>query len=92
MENIVWLVETGEYEQRYIVGVYESYDAAIGGIKRIYKHPYIVKWEMDGKDLIGHFDSVPHYSVECTGTFTIEPYPVQPTLCPCLTKSLNKQF
>lgn len=74
-----WVVESGEYEERSIDGIYESLKSAISGIKGTYGFPYIVKW-VETKDLdnilIGNFDAVPHYSTKHTRVFYIAPYPV----------------
>lgn len=41
----VWIVETGEYSQRGIAGVYSTPEKAEQGIKDVYSEPYKVAWE-----------------------------------------------
>ena len=41
----VIVVETGDYEQRYIFGVYADRDAARRGVRASYGDPYVVEWE-----------------------------------------------
>lgn len=40
----VWVCETGEYEQRYVVGVWRTLDDGLAGIKEMHASPYIVAW------------------------------------------------
>ena len=69
----VWLVETGEYEGRYIFGIYDSYDSAIVGIKDKFSPPYVVVWEKSDDGLTGHFEEVNGYSIRHTAQFDIQP-------------------
>jgi len=42
----VWVIETGDYEQRIIFGIAASPEAAVAYIKAEYSQPpYIVQWE-----------------------------------------------
>ena len=68
----VWVVESGEYEQRGIDGIFSSKTKAIEGIKAHYQSPYIVAWETAGTGLLGHFKEVPNYSTEHSCQFDIE--------------------
>jgi hypothetical protein len=68
---IVWLVEEGEYEDRGVVGVYSSIDNAVTGIKAQYPSPYIVKWKLKEKTLIGYFAKVTGYSTKHTEEYDI---------------------
>jgi hypothetical protein len=73
----VYIVETGDYEEGYVFGIYSSRELAIKGIKASYGSPYIVRWTEDGDYyLIGHFDRVPGYSTEHRDVFSIEEYEV----------------
>lgn len=70
----VWIVETGDYEQRGVWGVYSSPDVATERIKATYAPPYIVRWEdvrieVDSFELVGHFDAVAGKSTRHTGVF-----------------------
>lgn len=78
----VWIVETGDYEQRHVAGIYVSLEAAVDGIKETYKPPYRVAWyEVEhGEDcstLTGDFEAVLHYSIEHTAYFDIRPMELQ---------------
>jgi hypothetical protein len=79
----VWIVETGEYEQRYIVGVYGgTIDHAAAAVRAEYPPPYVVEWETPRQDrytgfehiweMVGHFAAVEGKSVEHDATFTFE--------------------
>lgn len=74
--GIVWVVESGEYEDMGIDGVYDNHESAIEGIKTRYGYPYIVSWEEDSGVLIGHFETVLHYSIKHTKVFYITPFPL----------------
>jgi hypothetical protein len=78
----VWLVESGYYSDRDVVGVYASESAAVDGIKAIYGAPYRVTWEpptRDGDTLIltGHFEAVDGYSTAHVSHYEIRPVVVQ---------------
>ena len=75
--NTVWVVESGDYEQRGIDGIYGSFSSAIEGIKAGFGSPYIVDWVQDGDDLVGHFEEVLHYSTKHTARFYIDEYPIK---------------
>jgi hypothetical protein len=72
---MVFVVEAGDYEQRYISGIYDSLGSAISGIKETYKEPYIVKWGdyCDGL-LVGYFEAVQNYSTTHEAVFRITPF------------------
>ena len=78
----VWIIETGEYEQAYIVGVAATWHAAVESIKGRYgRHPYIVRWDdpdiSDGSvGLVGHFSAVPGYSTMHDASYSITRYEV----------------
>lgn len=72
----VWVVEKGEYSDRYVWGIYSSPESAVEHIKAMFGEPYIVTWEMDGLSLIGHFEEVNHYSIKHTAVFDIESWEV----------------
>ncbi len=73
----VWVVQTGDYEQRGICLIAASLEVAVKAIKERYPAPYKVTWEelvQQGSDyeLKGHFEQVPHYAIERTAYFDIE--------------------
>ncbi len=77
----VWIVESGDYEQRGIDLVAESLEAAIKAIKERYGPPYIVEWDELNEDkwglsLTGNFAHVAGKSAEHTGTFEIAAWDV----------------
>ncbi len=81
LRDEVWVVETGEYEQRHVWLVAESPEAAAAEIKRQYGSPYVVEWDelkADGDHyaLTGRFSAVPGYSTEHRGRFDMTRYPV----------------
>jgi hypothetical protein len=75
----VYVVETGEYEQRYVVGVADSVESAVDCIKSIYGEPYIVEWgdvtpdgwSPDTWDFSGTFEFVPGKSIAHKALFSI---------------------
>ncbi len=80
----VYLVETGDYEQRHVMLVAVSLQAAVDEIKRVFSAPYIVhwhdlkdeSWQYEGKPyeewgLMGDFERVAGFSTRHTGEFTI---------------------
>ena len=84
----VWIIETGEYEQRHVFGGAVSPERAALYVIECYSEPYKIKWEPvkyqpwgaddNGKpyeeyELIGHFEDVPGKSIAHTATFTITP-------------------
>jgi len=74
MEVVV--VETGEYEQRYVVLVAASSEAAEAAVKETYRPPYIVSWELNERGLSGKFSAVLGYSTEHVGQFDFSTYPL----------------
>lgn len=77
----VWIVETGEYEQRGIWGVYASVEAGVAAIKEDYGPPYIVEWadpDSSAKhlSLVGTFQHVAGYSTAHTASFDFSEYEV----------------
>lgn len=75
MEVIV--VETGEYEQRYVVLVAATEDAAETAIKEMYRAPYVVSWEKNERGLCGKFSAVIGFSTEHVGQFDFTTYPLK---------------
>lgn len=78
----VFVIETGEYEQRYVVGVAVSVDAAVRSIKETHKQPpYSIEWSAPEKDthgdgwtLQGDFAARAGYSTKHTAFFSMEPF------------------
>ena len=76
MANGVWVIESGYYEDRAVIAVAATLDAAVAYIKRLYGPPYRVVWDdlaIDGSDamLRGHFARVPKRSTEHDADFNI---------------------
>ena len=66
----VWVIETGDYEQRGVFGVAVSPEAAAACVKDCFTAPYIVRWdEPTEAGITGHFRSVPNYSISHTARF-----------------------
>ena len=80
--EIVYIVESGEYEQRFVQGIFSSVENAIASIKRPYTAPYIVKWDdprHDGEGvitLVGNFSRVEGYCGDGPAEWTITPITV----------------
>lgn len=80
----VWIIESGEYEQRHVFGVAVSLERAIQLIKDEHPPPYIVKWDdfepwPEGPErgfLVGHFTAVPGYATGHTAEYDIQPFEV----------------
>jgi len=76
----VWVIETGEYEQRGIFGIAISVEAAIKHIKEVYGPPYRVRWgelikhDSDCYEIGGRFADVPDYACSHTEGFEITRY------------------
>ena len=45
MTDYMWVVGSGDYEQRSIDGIYRSPADAEAAIKALYQEPYVVTWE-----------------------------------------------
>lgn len=81
-QNHVWIVEEGDYEQRGVVLVAASLDAAVNEIKRMYGPPYRVAWDDLNYDdetspcLTGHFEGVRGYSTTHTAHYSISKMPL----------------
>ncbi len=84
----VYIVESGDYEQRGVDLVADSMDAAARAIQRRYSSPpYVVEWKpvlvVDGiGTLVGEFADVPGWSVGHTGVFEITAYELQTAYTP----------
>lgn len=72
----VWVVESGDYEQRGIRYIAESFDTAVDVVKAAYGPPYRVAWTVDGQGLTGTFEAVVGYSIAHTARFDITEYAV----------------
>lgn len=81
----VWIVESGDYEQRGIDLVTDSPESAIKAIKARFPSPYIVAWDEPTEytskgettiSLQGVFGAVLHYSVSCVVVFDITKWQV----------------
>lgn len=79
----VWIIESGDYEQRHVEGVAVSVATAVEFLKMAYGPPYLVAWEEVRQtdpyvfELTGHFEAVQHYSIKHDCTFEIEEYELQ---------------
>ena len=75
----VWVVESGDYDQRMVVCVAASRDAAVSHVKDVYGPPYVVQWSErethsdGGLTLTGTFQAVPGKSTSHTAHFDISP-------------------
>ena len=78
----VYVVESGDYEDSVICGVFSSLDAACASIRRPYAAPYIVRWDAatpgadGGLTYTGHFTAVDGYCVDGPNSWNITPYVV----------------
>jgi len=78
--NWAWVIESGDYEQRFVNGVAASAASAVEWLKAKYRHPYLVTWDeptqtdADVVEITGHFEAVLHYSTKHDCTFRIERY------------------
>lgn len=79
----VYVVESGDYEQRIIDGIADSIASAVELIKDRYAAPYVVEWgelKPSGSSgccsVTGKFKAVLNYSTAHTCTFDITPYDV----------------
>jgi hypothetical protein len=79
----VWVVESGDYEQRGIDVVAKSLDAAVEAVKAMYPPPYEVKWGEVSESgwgqfsLRGDFDAVPGKSTKHETVFTFTAFDVK---------------
>lgn len=76
MSETVWLIENGYYEDRIVVAVAATIDAAVAHIKSRYGEPYRVEWEpleieSQVHVLRGYFEGVAGYSTKHVGEFSI---------------------
>lgn len=78
----VWVIEAGDYEQRFIKGIADSIEAAVECIKGKFGPPYIVRWDElkkldeDSYELSGTFSQVLHYSTFHVAQYDITRYSV----------------
>lgn len=75
----VWVIESGEYEQRGVNGVAASVETAAKFIRAGYGEPYVVKWDApiqcgDEWELHGHFSAVLGYSSDHEAIYTFTKY------------------
>jgi hypothetical protein len=97
VSGTVWLVETGEYQDRMVWVVAASLPAAVKAVKEGYGPPYVVRWEekldQDNPCLVGHFEAVLgksscHTAVYDFIEWDVEDEPVSGCVCkpgnPCL--------
>lgn len=79
----VWVVESGEYEQRSIFLIARSLEAAVTAIKRVYGPPYVVAWDEVRRDgglwvLAGDFEAVLGSSIQHRAEYDITLWDVEP--------------
>lgn len=73
----VYVMESGEYEQRHVCGVFSSIDAARRDLERTYAPPYRVTWREESTEdggrhaFIGEFEGVMGLSTPHTGTYDL---------------------
>jgi hypothetical protein len=79
----VWVIESGDYEQRSVNGVADSVESAVAYVRTTYAPPYIVAWEavviQDDESAYrkGKFARVLNYSIECEAIYTFSRYDLQ---------------
>jgi hypothetical protein len=73
----VWVIESGEYENRGVDGVAISTDAADRFIRARFPAPYIVTWNrVDDTTLVGEFEQVLGRSTRHQSTYDFTEYEV----------------
>jgi hypothetical protein len=74
----VYVVESGDYEQRGVVLVAASVEAAFAAVKAIYGAPYRVHWQQaDAETLVGDFEAIDGYSTQHTAYYDVTEYEVE---------------
>lgn len=78
----VWVMETGDYEQRFVSGVYSSPEVAFDILRETYRSPYVVTWngiEVEGEDyatITGQFEAVQGLSTKHASGFELTRYEI----------------
>jgi hypothetical protein len=82
----VWVAEAYD-DGSWVIGVYDSLNAAVVGIKADYPPPYKVEWQAPEQEetypaavrwwLMGRFKAVAGYSTKHTASFSITEWPVE---------------
>ena len=73
----VWVIETGEYAERMVLGVAASEAAAVEYVKARYQTPpYKVEWTEHAGYLVGEFDAVFQYSTKHDAVYDFTEYEV----------------
>lgn len=79
----VWVMESGDYEQRMAYGVFSSPEAAQVWLHKTYADPYIVEWgrmeiDPDGEhaEIVGRFEHVRHKSTRHTAFFDLTKFTI----------------
>ena len=74
----VWVIESGDYSMRSVMGVADSIDSAVASIKETYGPPYQVEWLPveygDYPQLTGKFEAVSGYSTRHAASFSFTAY------------------
>ncbi|KKK99577.1 hypothetical protein LCGC14_2631360 [marine sediment metagenome] len=79
----VWIIETGDYEERYVFGIAETLEAAVSFIKSVYPFPYLVEWSdpyiynVKSVTLYGYFSEVLKHSTSHYAEYYISEMEVQ---------------
>lgn len=79
----VWVIESGNYEQRYVYGVADSIESAVAFLREEYAPPYVVAWDapyiQDERTayMRGKFSRVLNYSTEHEAVYTFTRYDLQ---------------
>lgn len=74
-ESTVWVIETGDYELRYVFGVAKDLNLAVKYIKEQFPAPYVVAWskvnvdDADSVFMIGEFEAVAGTSTKHVACF-----------------------
>lgn len=82
MAETVWLVESGEYEQRGVDLVGATKASAAAALRRSYGPPYRVEWvdhldDPERPHMIGRFEDVAGFSTEHVSWFYFSERPVK---------------
>ena len=77
----IWVIESGEYEQRGVDGVALSPDHGLQFLQDRYKDPYVVKWlplerNGNGASVTGQFEAVQGFSIKHTCRFDMTEHEV----------------
>lgn len=78
----VFVIESGDYEQRSVDGVVTSPEAGLRYLQALHPHPFKVTWEGPKPDkedfvIVGRFEQVQHFSTAHVCVYRLTPYQLQ---------------